>query len=39
MVLGMALKFHSSVKKGLEIKVRKFRELIPIFGEFTEEKR
>ena len=35
--LGMALKFYTSVAKGLKLKVRKFYELIPTFVEVTEE--
>ena len=31
----MALKFKTSVEKGLKLKVRKFWELIPIFVEVT----
>ena len=34
----MALKFYTSVKKGLKLKVRKFWEISPTFVEVTEEK-
>ena len=34
----MALKFYTSVAKGLKLKVRKFLRLIPTFPEVTEEK-
>ena len=34
----MALKFYSSVAKGLKLKVRKLCELIPTFVEVTGEK-
>ena len=34
----MALKFHSSLEKGLKIKVRMFLEIIPMFVEVTGEK-
>ena len=34
----MALKFHTSVRKRLKLKVRKFLELISTFVEVTEEK-
>ena len=37
-VLGMALKFHSSVAKGLKLNFRKFWGLIPTFGEVAGEK-
>ena len=37
MTLDMALTFYTSVAKGLKLKVRKFRRLIPMF-EFTGEK-
>ena len=33
LVLGMALKFYTSVEKGLELKVKRFWELIPTFLE------
>ena len=36
--LGMTLKFYTSVKKGLKLKVRKFWRLIPMFLEITREK-
>ena len=36
--LGKNLKFYISVVKGLKLKVRKFLELIPTFGEVTKEK-
>ena len=32
LVLSMAFKFNNSVEKGLKLKVRKFRGLIPNFG-------
>ena len=35
LALGMALKFKTSVEKGLKLKVRKFWGLIPIFVEVT----
>ena len=38
LALGADLKFHTSVAKGLELKVRKFRRLIYTFAEVTEEK-
>ena len=38
LALGMALKFYTSVAKGLKVKVRKFLGLIPTFVEVTEEK-
>ena len=34
----MNLKFYASVTKGLNIKVRKFRRLVPTFLEVTGEK-
>ena len=34
----MALKFYTSVKNVLKLKIRKFRELIPTFVEVTENK-
>ena len=34
----MALKFYTSAAKGLKLKVRKFRGLIPSFVEVTREK-
>ena len=34
----MALKFYTSVEKGLKLKIRKFGGLIPTFVEVTEEK-
>ena len=34
----MALKFHTSVKKGLKLKVRQFVGLVPTFVEVTGEK-
>ena len=34
----MNLKFYASVTKGLNIKVRKFRGLVPTFLEVTGEK-
>ena len=36
--VGTNLKFHSSVEKGLKLKVRNFWELIPTFVEVTGEK-
>ena len=33
----MDLKFHTSVTKGLKLKVRKFQELTSTFAEVTEE--
>ena len=33
LVLGMALKFYTSVEEGLELKVKRFWELIPTFLE------
>ena len=39
LALGMALKFYTSVTKGLKLKVRKFRRLIATFVEVTEEKQ
>ena len=38
LALGMALKFYSSVAKGLKLKVRKFLKLIFVFAEVTVEK-
>ena len=38
LVLGMVLKFYTSVGKGLKQKVRKFCGLIPMFVEVTGEK-
>ena len=38
LTLGMALKFHTSVKKGLKLKVRQFLRLVPTFVEVTGEK-
>ena len=38
LALGMAFKFHTSVEKGLKLKVRKFWRLIPTFVEVTGEK-
>ena len=38
LTLGMALKFYSSVAKGLQLKVKKFWVLIPTFVEVTREK-
>ena len=38
MTRGMALKFYTSVTKGLQIKVRKFWGLISTFVEVTMEK-
>ena len=38
LALDMALKFYTSVAKGLKLKVRKFWELTPIFVEITGEK-
>ena len=37
LALGMALKFHTSVKKGLKLKVRKFLGLVPTFAEVKGE--
>ena len=39
LALGVALKFYTSVTKGLKLKVRKFRGLIGTFVEVTEEKQ
>ena len=38
LALCMALKFHTSVKKGLKLKVRQFVGLVPTFVEVTGEK-
>ena len=38
LALGMTLKFYASVAKGLKQNVRRYWELIPTFGEVTEEK-
>ena len=38
LALGMALKFYTSVAKGLKLKLRKFWCLIPTFVEVTGEK-
>ena len=38
LTIGMALKFYTSVTKGLKLKVRKFLGLIPIFVEIAGEK-
>ena len=38
MALDMALKFYTSVAKGLKLKVKKFYGLIPPFVEVTSEK-
>ena len=38
LALGIALKFYTGVTRGLKLKVRKFRKLILIFVEVTEEK-
>ena len=38
LVLGMNLKFYTSVAKGLKLKVRKFWGLIPTLVEVTGEK-
>ena len=38
MALGMALKFYTSVAKGLKLKVRKFLGLTSTFVEITREK-
>ena len=38
LALGMALKFYTSVARGLELKVRKLWGLIPTFVEVTGEK-
>ena len=38
LLLGRNLKFYTSVAKGLELKVRKFWELIPPFVEVTRKK-
>ena len=35
LALGMALKFYTSVTKGLKLKVGTFKELIPTFAEVT----
>ena len=34
----MALKFYTSVAKGLKVKLKKLLRLIPTFAEFTGEK-
>ena len=38
LALGMALKFYTSVVKGLKLKVREFWWLIPTFVQVTGEK-
>ena len=38
LAIGMTLMSYASVTKGLKQKVRKYWELIPTFGEVTEEK-
>ena len=38
LALGMALKFYTSVAKGLKLKVRKFWGLTPAFVEVTGKK-
>ena len=38
LVLGIALKFYTSVEKRLELKFKKFWKLIPTFVEVTGEK-
>ena len=38
LALGMALKFYTSVAKGLKLKARKFLGLMLKFAEVTEEK-
>ena len=38
LALGVALKFYTSVAKGLKRKIRKFWRLIPTFVEVKEEK-
>ena len=38
LALGMAIKFYTSVAKGLKLKVSKFWGLTPMFAEVTEEK-
>ena len=38
LALGTNLKFYTSVAKGLNLKVRKFCGLIPMFVEVAEEK-
>ena len=38
LALGIALKFYTSVAKGLKLKVRKFWGLVPTFAEVSEEK-
>ena len=38
LALSMALKFYTSVAKGLKLKFRKFKGLIPKFVEVTGEK-
>ena len=37
LALGMALKFYTSLTKGLKLKVRTFERLIPTFVEVTGE--
>ena len=37
LALGIALKFYTSVAKGLKVKVKKFSGLIPMFVEVTGE--
>ena len=38
LALGIALKFYTSVAKGLKLKVRKFWGLVPTFAKVSEEK-
>ena len=38
LALAMALKFYTSLRKGLKLRVRKFWEPIPTFVEVTGEK-
>ena len=39
LALGIALTFFSSMAKGLKLKVRNFRGLVPTFVEVTREKQ
>ena len=38
LALGVAMKFYTSLEKGLKLKVRKFRGLSPTLVEVTKEK-
>ena len=38
LAVGMALKFYTSVAKGLKLKVKRFLKLIFMFAEITVEK-